>query len=73
MSSMRQTVDLSLTQPFSYVLRQILSGAAADVAVEAIHEYLRTVGTNVREGKISFDDFVINKVRSSPTRLSSSK
>lgn len=48
---------------FSYVLRQILSGEATEIAVEAIHEYLRTIGNDLREGKIPFDDFIINKVR----------
>lgn len=48
---------------FSYVLRQILSGEATEIAVEAIHEYLRTIGNDLREGKIPFEDFIINKVR----------
>jgi hypothetical protein len=31
--------------------------------VEAIHEYLRSIGEEVRAGKIPIDDFIINKVR----------
>lgn len=46
-----------------YVLDQILSGEAAENVVENIHEYLTTVGTNVRSGKVKVDDFIIFKVR----------
>ncbi|KAG6815278.1 hypothetical protein H0H93_010352 [Arthromyces matolae] len=44
-----------------YVLDQILSGEATENVVENIHEYLRTVGENVREGKVKIDDFIIFK------------
>ncbi|KAG5716236.1 DNA polymerase alpha catalytic subunit [Termitomyces sp. T112] len=44
-----------------YVLDQILSGEATENVVENIHEYLRTVCDNVREGKIKVDDFIIFK------------
>jgi len=43
-------------------LRQILSGEAAETAVEAIHDYLRTISVDIREGKLTLEDFIINKV-----------
>ncbi|KAF8316797.1 DNA polymerase alpha catalytic subunit [Clavulina sp. PMI_390] len=43
------------------VLKHILSGEAPDVAVEAIHDYLRDLGTNIKENKIPFENFIINK------------
>ena len=46
-----------------YVLEQILSGESTENVVENIHEYLTTVSTNVREGKIKLDEFIIHKVR----------
>ena len=45
-----------------YVLEQILSGEATENVVENIHEYLATMGTSVREGKIKLDEFIIHKV-----------
>jgi len=45
-----------------YVLDQILSGEATEVVVENIHEYLATIGSNVRSGKVRVDDFTIFKV-----------
>lgn len=45
-----------------YVLEQILSGEATENVVENIHEYLTTMGTSVREGKIKLDEFIIHKV-----------
>ena len=44
-----------------YVLDQILSGEATEVVVENIHEYLTTVGEDVRAGKVKLDDFIIFK------------
>ncbi|KAF9006961.1 hypothetical protein BDQ17DRAFT_1351161 [Cyathus striatus] len=44
-----------------YVLEQILSGEATEIVVENIHEYLSTVGENVRTGKTKLDDFIIHK------------
>ncbi|KIK93692.1 hypothetical protein PAXRUDRAFT_12489 [Paxillus rubicundulus Ve08.2h10] len=44
-----------------YVLEQILSGEATEVVVENIHEYLATVSSNVRTGKVKVDDFIIHK------------
>ncbi|EGN95137.1 hypothetical protein SERLA73DRAFT_77147 [Serpula lacrymans var. lacrymans S7.3] len=44
-----------------YVLDQILSGEATETVVERIHEYLATVGENVRGGKVKLDDFIVYK------------
>jgi DNA polymerase alpha subunit A len=44
------------------VLDQILSGEATEIVIENIHEYLRTVGENVREAKVKLEDFIIFKV-----------
>ena len=34
-----------------FILDQILSGDATEIVVQNIHEYLTTVGDNVRSGK----------------------
>lgn len=39
-----------------------MSGEAAEDVVENIHEYLTTVGSNVRAGKVKVEDFIIFKV-----------
>jgi DNA polymerase alpha subunit A len=39
-----------------------LSGEPTEVVVENIHEYLSTIGENVRGGKIKLEDFIIFKV-----------
>ncbi|TFK51987.1 hypothetical protein OE88DRAFT_1658731 [Heliocybe sulcata] len=44
-----------------YVLDQILSGEETEIVVERIHEYLSTIGTQVREGKIKLDEFIVFK------------
>ncbi|KAJ7763943.1 DNA polymerase family B-domain-containing protein [Mycena maculata] len=44
-----------------YVLDQILSGEAAEDAVQHIHDYLTTVGQNVREGKVKLEEFIVHK------------
>ncbi|KAI0731115.1 hypothetical protein C8Q76DRAFT_644698 [Earliella scabrosa] len=44
-----------------YVLEQILSGEATETVVENIHEYLTTIGEQVRGGKIKLDEFIIYK------------
>ena len=49
-----------------YVLEQILSGEATETVVENIHEYLTTIGEQVRGGKIKLDEFIIHKVRVTP-------
>ena len=46
-----------------YVLEQILSGEATEIVVENIHEYLTTIGEQVRGGRIKLDEFIIYKVR----------
>jgi DNA polymerase alpha subunit A len=43
-------------------LEQILSGEATETVVDKIHEYLNSIGTDVREGKIQLDNFIIFKV-----------
>lgn len=45
------------------MLEQILSGEATETVVEQIHEYLTTIGENVRAGKMPLDDFIVFKVR----------
>jgi DNA polymerase alpha subunit A len=47
-----------------YVLEKILSGEATENVVELIHEYLATIGENVRGGKIKIDEFIIFRVGS---------
>jgi DNA polymerase alpha subunit A len=49
-----------------YVLDQILSGEATEIVVENIHEYLRSVGENIRSGRMKLEDFVIFKVSTWP-------
>ncbi|KAH9072265.1 DNA polymerase alpha catalytic subunit [Lactarius deliciosus] len=44
-----------------YVLDQILSGEATEIVVERIHEYLATIGEDVRGSKIKLDEFIIHK------------
>ncbi|KXN86712.1 DNA polymerase alpha catalytic subunit [Leucoagaricus sp. SymC.cos] len=44
-----------------YVLEQILSGEATEIVVENIHEYLTTIGENVRNGSTKLEEFIIFK------------
>ncbi|KAJ7876279.1 DNA polymerase family B-domain-containing protein [Mycena leptocephala] len=44
-----------------YVLTQILSGEAPEDVVQTIHDYLTTVGQNVRDGKVKLDEFIVHK------------
>ncbi|KAJ7132213.1 hypothetical protein C8R44DRAFT_773372 [Mycena epipterygia] len=44
-----------------YVLDQILSGEATEDVVQNIHDYLTTIGQNVREGKVKLDEFIVHK------------
>ncbi|GJJ15609.1 hypothetical protein Clacol_009887 [Clathrus columnatus] len=44
-----------------YVLDQILSGDDPEVVVEKIHDYLTTIGEDVRGGKIPMEEFIIHK------------
>ena len=48
-----------------YVLEQILSGENTENVIEHIHEYLTTMGEDVRAGKIKPDEFIIFKVSAS--------
>ena len=45
-----------------YVLEQILSGEDPDTVVHNIHEYLASMSSEVRSGKVKLDDFIIFKV-----------
>lgn len=45
-----------------FVLDKILSDEATEIVVEKIHEYLATLGEDVRAGKIPLDDYIIFKV-----------
>ena len=42
-------------------MEQILSGEMTEVVIERIHEYLLTIGANVREGKIKIEEFIVFK------------
>ncbi|KAF5362489.1 hypothetical protein D9756_002711 [Leucocoprinus leucothites] len=44
-----------------YVLEQILSGDPTEIVVENIHEYLTTVGENVRNGSTKLEELIIFK------------
>ncbi|KAJ3722638.1 DNA polymerase family B-domain-containing protein [Lentinula raphanica] len=44
-----------------YVLGRILSGEPTEIVVEQIHDYLTSVGDNVRAGTYQLDEYVINK------------
>ncbi|KAJ7282017.1 DNA polymerase family B-domain-containing protein [Mycena rebaudengoi] len=44
-----------------YVLEQILSGDATEDVVQNVHDYLTTIGQNVREGKVKVEDFTVFK------------
>ncbi|KIY66839.1 hypothetical protein CYLTODRAFT_437277 [Cylindrobasidium torrendii FP15055 ss-10] len=44
-----------------YILDKVLSGNPTDVVVEEIHDYLTAIGTEIREGKVKLDDFIIFK------------
>jgi DNA polymerase alpha subunit A len=51
---MKRREYCSLSKSVSqYVLDQILSGEATEIVVERIHEYLATIGDDVRCGKIN--------------------
>ncbi|KAF8196860.1 DNA polymerase family B-domain-containing protein [Mycena galopus ATCC 62051] len=44
-----------------YVLNQILSGEAPEDVVQNIHQYLTTIGQNVREEKVKLEEFTVHK------------
>ena len=46
--------------------------ARGRIVVEQIHEYLASVGQNVRSGEIKLDDFIIHKVSTSSNHWSRS-
>ncbi|THV05329.1 DNA polymerase alpha catalytic subunit [Dendrothele bispora CBS 962.96] len=56
----REYCELSKTVS-QFVLDKILSGEPTEITVEQIHEYLTTVGENVRQGNYKLDSFVIHK------------
>jgi DNA polymerase alpha subunit A len=59
---MKRREYCSLSKTVSqYVLDQILSGEATEVVIENIHEYLSTMGEDVRAGRINLDEFIIFK------------
>lgn len=59
---MKRREYCSLSKTVSqYLLDQILSGEATEVVVERIHEYLTTIGDDIRCGKIKLDEFIIHK------------
>ncbi len=51
-----------LTSAIRFVLQQILSGELTEIVVERVHEYLTTLGIDVREGRMPLEDFIIYKV-----------
>lgn len=58
---------------YRYVLDQILSGEDTEIVVENIHEYLSTIGENIRAGTLGVDEFIIFKVCDFSSYASSSK
>ena len=59
---MKRREYCSLSKTVSqYVLDQILSGDPTEVVVERIHEYLTTMGDDIRCGKVKLDEFIIHK------------
>jgi DNA polymerase family B len=56
----RDYCELSKTVS-QYTLDQILSGEATEIVVECIHEYLISIGEDVRAGKVKLNEFIIYK------------
>ncbi|KAF5385639.1 hypothetical protein D9757_005457 [Collybiopsis confluens] len=52
----------TLPSSLRYVLEKILSGEATEIVVEQIHDYLTSVGENVRTGTYQVEEYVIHKV-----------
>jgi DNA polymerase elongation subunit (family B) len=46
----------------SRVLEHILSGRPTEEVVNEIHEYLTTMGNDLREGRVELDDLIVHKV-----------
>jgi DNA polymerase alpha subunit A len=53
-----------------YCLNQILSGEAPELVVEKIHDYLRELGTKVRNGEFPVQKFIIYTVQTRLNKLS---
>jgi hypothetical protein len=47
-----------------YVLDKILSGEPTEVVIEQIHDYLTSLGENIRAGSVPLEQYIIFKVRS---------
>lgn len=47
----------------SRVLEHILSGRPTEEVVNEIHEYLTTMGNDLREGRVELDDLIVHKVK----------
>jgi hypothetical protein len=56
------TLVLMVTILFRKILEHILSGDEAEIVVEHIHDYLTTLGQEIRNGSIDLEDFIIFKV-----------
>lgn len=54
---------------FRHVLDKILSGEPTETVIEEIHEYLTSLGENVRAGRVELDQYIIYKVRSPCSHL----
>jgi hypothetical protein len=58
---MEERVFIDVLSLNRYVLDQVLSGEPTEIVVENIHEYLTTVGENVRNGSTKLEEFIIFK------------
>jgi len=47
-----------------YVLDRVLSGDPTETVIEQIHEYLTTLGENIRAGQVPLEHYIIVKVSS---------
>lgn len=45
-----------------------MSGRPTEEVVNEVHEYLTTIGNDLREGRIDLDDLVVHKVSHYPVR-----
>lgn len=45
------------------MLEHILSGRPTEEVVNEIHEYLTTMGNDLREGRVELDDLIVHKVK----------
>lgn len=44
------------------MLEHILSGRPTEEVVNEVHEYLTTMGNDLREGRVELDDLIVHKV-----------